>query len=512
MFIFSTINYLPPMLYRLLMLGFLLSACQSPDADSKVEEAPDHPHIIYILADDLGWGDISVQNPEAKVGTPNIDRLAQEGVRFTDMHTPSSVCTPTRYGILTGEYAWRGRLKRGVLYGYDLPLIPENKITVADLLQRNGYYTAGVGKWHLGLPFTVREDSDYTERHQDSVLNDQLGTDEDVDIFQPFGAGGPTDLGFDEYYGIPASLDMAPYGYIENTGWETPPNDSVAGETRSPEYDQGFWRGGEASPGFDHRQVLPKITERAVQVIEEHGQNRSNQALFLYFPLTAPHTPWLPTEEFRGKSRAGKYGDFVMMVDATVGRVMQALEEQGMVENTLIIFTSDNGSHIDHIGEEYQHAANADWRGQKADIHEGGHRVPFVARWPGHIPANQTSRALGCLTDLMATTAAVVADSLAEDVAVDSYNLLPVMLSEQQESPRESVVHHSLDGMFAVRKGDWKLILGQGSGGFTQPRRVEVAEGEPAGQLYNLANDPVEQNNQYAEEPEKVAELRALLQ
>ncbi len=498
------------MLYRpLFFFCLLLSACQPNPESSEEDSSADLPHVVYILADDLGWGDISVQNPESKIQTPNIDRLAQEGMRFTDMHTPSSVCTPTRYGILTGEYAWRSRLKRGVLFGYDLPLIPENKTTVADLMQRNGYYTAGVGKWHLGLPFPVQEGSDYLQRHQDSVTT--LGTSEDVAFLETFEAGGPTDLGFDEYYGIPASLDMAPYGYIENSGWETLPTDSVAAEVRSPDYDKGFWRGGEASPEFDHRQVLPKITERAVKVINEHGQSRTNQPLFLYFPLTAPHTPWLPTEEFRGKSQAGKYGDFVVMVDDVVGQVMQALEEQEMADNTLIIFTSDNGAHLDHVGDEYEHSGNADWRGQKADIHEGGHRVPFIARWPNHIPANQTSSALGCLTDLMATAAATVGDSLANEVGVDSYNLLPVMLGEQPESAREVVVHHSLDGMFSVRQGDWKLIVGRGSGGFTQPRREEVAEGEPTGQLYNLANDPSEQNNLFVEEPEKLEELMAFL-
>ncbi|MEM9830644.1 MAG: arylsulfatase [Bacteroidota bacterium] len=497
------------LLRLLLLLSLLISACQPGTESSEADSKPDHPHIVYILADDLGWGDISAQNPESKISTPNIDQLAREGIRFTDMHTPSSVCTPTRYGILTGEYAWRSRLKRGVLFGYDLPLIPEDKLTIADLMQRNGYYTAGVGKWHLGLPFVVREDSDYLQRHQDSITT--LGTSEDVDIFKAFEIGGPTDLGFDEYFGIPASLDMAPYGYIKNNQWEVPPTDSIAGEVRSPDYDKGFWRGGEASPDFDHRQVLPKITKRAVQIISEHGQARADQPLFLYFPLNAPHTPWLPTEEFRGKSQAGKYGDFVVMVDDVVGKVMQALEEQSMTENTLIILTSDNGSHIDHIGKEYQHTANANWRGQKADIHEGGHRVPFVARWPKRVPANQISNALGCLTDLMATAAAITKDSLANEVGVDSYNLLPVMLGEQQESSREAVVHHSLDGMFSVRKGDWKLVLGRGTGGFTQPRREEVEEGEPAGQLYNLAEDPSEQNDLYAEESEKVEELRSML-
>ena len=498
------------MLLRLsLLLSLLIAACQPSTDSSEVDDIPGHPHIVYILADDLGWGDISVQTPDSNISTPTINQQARERIRFTDMHTPSSVCTPTRYGILTGEYAWRSRLKRGVLFGYDLPLIPEDKVTVADLMQRNGYYTTGVGKWHLGLPYQIKEGSDYRQRHQDSIAT--LGTSEDVDIFKAFETGGPTDLGFDEYYGIPASLDMAPYGYIENNGWETLPTDSVAAEERSLDYDKGFWRGGEASLDFDHRQVLPKITERAVQVIKEHGQTRANQPLFLYFPLNAPHTPWLPTEEFRSKSQAGKYGDFVVMVDDVVGQVMQALEDQGMTDNTLIIFTSDNGAHIDHVGGEYEHAGNANWRGQKADIHEGGHRVPFIARWPNRIPANQTSSALGCLTDLMATAAAITGDSLVAKVGVDSYNLLPVMLSEQQESPREAVVHHSLDGMFSVRKGNWKLILGRGTGGFTPPRREEVTEGEPTGQLYNLAKDPGEQNNLFVEETEKVDELTAVL-
>lgn len=445
------------------------------------------PNIVLILADDLGYGDPGCYNPESKIPTPHLDRLAAEGILFTDAHTPSAVCTPTRYALLTGRYAWRTRLKEGVLWGYSTALLEPDRLTLASLLKKRGYDTAGIGKWHLGL-----------------------GSGEKTDYSQPF-RPAPTDYGFDSFFGIPASLDMDPYLYIENDRPVEMPTKTIQASEHRRKGGGGFWREGKIAPSFRHEEVLDRITGRAVEFIR--GRAGHDRPFFLYFALTAPHTPWLPSEEFRGRSGAGYYGDFAAQVDACVGQVLDALDRAGLTENTLVFFTSDNGAHwlpedIEHFG----HRANFRLRGQKADIWEGGHRVPFLARWPGRIPAGSRSPVTICLADLMATFAALVGEALPEDAGEDSYNLLPALLGQSTAPLREATVHHSMDGMFAIRRGPWKLIEGLGSGGFSSPRREEASPGGPAGQLYHLDEDPGEEHNRYLEHPELVAELAALLE
>lgn len=477
----------------MLILSFMVS-CNS----QKVNQSP---NIVLILADDLGWGDLSVYNQNSKIPTPHIDQLAANGMRFDDMHSPSAVCTPTRYGILTGRYAWRSSLKKGVLWGYSQPLIETERETIASLLQKNGYYTACVGKWHLGLPWQVRNEAKKTLE----------GTRDNTIIDQPLGVGGPNDLGFDFFYGIPASLDMDPYCYIENNQPVQYPVDSVPPMERSDAYDEGFWRAGPASPGFDFQQVLPHLTDKALGVIEDY--TGTEKPLFLYFPLTAPHTPWVPTEAYRSSSQAGKYGDFVVMVDDVVGKVVNALKQKEQLDNTIIIITSDNGAHIDHQDiNRYQHYSNADWRGQKADIHEGGHRVPFIIQWPDVVDAGTENNTTLCLTDILATTADVVRDSLANGSAEDSYSFLPLLLNEDAKIQRPPVIHHSLDGMFAIRKGEFKMIEGLGSGGFTNPKRVIPTDGSGIGQLYNLQIDPSESENLYLSKPDTINNMQAELE
>lgn len=490
-------------LFCLFFFLFAIISCQS----NKNEKENQLPNIVLILADDLGFGDPQSYNTDSKVPTPNIDKLAKEGIRFTDAHTPSSVCTPTRYGLLTGRYCWRTELKSGVLGGYDFPLIKENRETLGDICKNAGYNTAVIGKWHLGLPWQLKE-----ELEGDSVVSKRSGFDKNsdiVDLLKPLGKGGPNDLGFDYSYIIPSSLDIVPYVYLENKSAVELPTDSVVGMNRSKEYDEGFWRGGPASPGFDHQNVLPHLTEKAIQFITKQS---AEKPFFLYFPITAPHTPWVPTEEFRGKSQAGKYGDFVAMVDDVVGQVLKTLEEKGFSENTMVIFTSDNGSHIAHIGKEYNHKANADWRGQKADVYEGGHRVPLVMKWPGKIAPSTSTDQVACLTDIFATFKSILGEETEAEFGEDSYTLLTTLLQKKNDNAREIIVHHSLDGMFSVRKGDWKLNFGRGSGGFTAPRRIEISEGEPMGELYNLQLDPAEENNVYADHPEIVKEFSDLLE
>jgi arylsulfatase A len=489
------------MLPRCWFLAALISAAMAA-AVAPVQADPPaagtaarHPHVVLILADDLGIGDLGCYNPRSKIPTPHLDRLATEGIRFTDAHSPSAVCTPTRYALLTGRYAWRGRLKSGVLYGYSRALIEPGRTTVASLLQEAGYRTVGIGKWHLGLQ-----------------AHDASAGERPVDYRQPL-RPGPLTVGFDRYFGIPASLDMDPYVYLEDDGVVEQPTERIAASQHRRQGGAGFWRGGAIAPSCRHIDVLPTLTERAVAAIDHHAQHHRQQPLFLYVPLSAPHTPWLPTDEYRGRSSAGYYGDFTVQVDATVGKILEALARHEMADEALVIVTSDNGSHwpVEDI-RRWDHAANLHYRGQKADIHEGGHRVPFVARWPGRVPAGAVSDELLCLTDMLATLAAVVGLDLPNEAGEDSFNMLPALLDQPRRQPiRPAAIHHSRTGMFAIRQADWKLIEGLGSGGFTAPVRVEPNAGEPAGQLYNLRDDPSEQHNLYAQRPEIVQRLTAQL-
>ena len=461
------------------------SACSRPGDSAGAGELP---NIVFILADDMGYGDPGSYNPASRIPTPNIDALAAEGMRLTDAHSPSAVCTPTRYGVLTGRYAWRTRLKSGVLDGYSPALIEGGRLTVASLLQRHGYRTAIVGKWHLGL-----------------------GPAGPTDYGQPL-RPGPNAVGFEHFFGIPASLDMAPYVFVENERPVESPTDSIAASVGRRRGGNGFWRAGPIALRFRHIDVVGRLTDEAVGFIE--GQQASDRPFFLYFPFSAPHTPWLPTAEFAGISEAGPYGDFAAQVDAAIGSVLDALAGSGFGDNTLVIVTSDNGAHwLESDIDEHGHRANGELRGQKADIWEGGHRVPFIARWPGRIAAGSSSAETVSLVDLLATVAEIVGDALPPDAAEDSYSLLPVLVGERFDTPlREATVHHSLHGMFSIRQGPWKLILGRGSGGFTEPRLLEPGPGEPRGQLYNLDEDPAETANLYEAYPDVVARLRDLLQ
>lgn len=475
-------KFIPVLLTGLLSYFALTTGVEAQVSDSL-------PNIVLVMADDLGHGDLGCYNADSKIPTPNMDQLAKQGMRFTDAHSPSAVCTPTRYGVLTGRYCWRSRLKRGVLWGYSPALIEPGRMTLASLMKKHGYHTACVGKWHLGL-----------------------GTAAKTDYAKPL-SPGPNNVGFDYFFGIPASLDMDPYVYVENERVVEAPSGSIGKSEMRRGGGGGFWRAGPIAPGFRHIDVLPKITEKAVEVIDQHAKRSPARPLFLYFPLSAPHTPWLPTQQFEGKSKAGPYGDFTVQVDSTVGQVMQALRRNKLDENTLLIVTSDNGAHwLPGDIEKYGHRANGPLRGQKADIWEGGHRVPLLVRWPEKIKAGSTSDQTACHTDFFATFAALVDHRLPNDAGEDSYNLLPALLGQGlDQSIREATVHHSLGGTFAIRHGPWKLILGRGSGGFTSPRVIKPKQGEPAGQLYHLGDDPAEQTNLYLDQPGVVSKLTTLL-
>jgi len=456
-----------------------------------------NPNIIFVMADDMGYGDLSCYGA-AKISTPNMDKVANEGMLFTDAHSSSAVCTPSRYSVLTGRYCWRTWRKSGVGGGFSLPLIDPARTTVASLLKKNGYATAAVGKWHVGLEWQPKEGQ---------KIDTENWVDEGkVDYTKPI-IGGPTRLGFDYFFGIAGSLDMPPYCFIENDQTV-----GIPSEEKSPYNAQQ--RKGFMTPGWNDEEVDVNFAKKAVNFIEQHVENNPEQPFFLYLTPSAPHRPCVAPDFLKGASQAGPRGDMVCVVDWMVGEILQTLENLDAADNTLLIVTSDNGARpCDVDGNTYGHKSCGDLRGCKADIWDGGHREPFVVRWPNKIKPGTVSNQTICLADLMATCAAIVGEELPDNTAEDSYNILPILLDEESDKPvRETIVHHSLDGMFSIRQGPWKLIMGRGSGGFSKPRRKEIKPGEPKGQLYNMENDLAESKNLWDEYPEIVENLTMLLE
>lgn len=455
------------------------------------------PNLIYIFADDMGTGDVSCLNKDAKWKTPNLDQLAAQGMRCTDAHSSSAVCTPSRYSVLTGRYNWRSTLKKGVTGGYSQPILEDGRLTVASMLRDQGYKTACVGKWHLGLEWPLK-DGGIASTYQD---------EEQVDFTKPI-TNSPIDHGFDYYYGISASLDMPPYVYIEN-------RKMTASSVSSMEQIEGkkYMRAGVIGDDFKPEEVLPKITEKVESLID--GFAKQDEPFFIYFPLPAPHTPILPTEEFQGKSGTNEYGDFCLQVDDTAGRVMKALEKNGLTHNTIVIFTADNGCSPMADFEElakFGHNPSYVYRGHKADIFEGGHRIPFIARWPQAIKAGSESGQTFCLTDLTATMAAITGYALPDNAAEDSVSNLGIWDGTAAAPVREATVHHSINGSFSIRKGKWKLEMCPGSGGWSDPKpNSEEVKSLPPIQLYDVAADIGETTNLQDKHPEIVEELKALL-
>jgi arylsulfatase A len=444
------------------LTGELAFAANSPQTTGG------RPNILILLVDDLGIGDPGCYNPASKIRTPHIDRIAREGMRFTDVHSSSSVCSPTRYGILTGRYSWRGRLKSGVLNGYSRALIEPGRATIASILKEHGYATAGIGKWHLGFQDFEPGRSEQEQR---------------VDYARPL-RPGPLTVGFDEFFGIPASLDMPPYVFVENDRLSEMPTAKV-GPSGDARYARGpFWRAGAAAPSFRHADVLPRLTERAVAFLDRQAKSADRKPFFLYLALSGPHTPYLPSAKFRGQSGAGDYGDFVETIDASVGDVLAALDRNGLAQNTFLVFASDNGARwTPEEISQFDHRAHLNNRGQKSDIYDGGHRIPCVARWPGKVRPGSTSDELGCLVDLMATCTGVAGVPLPENAAEDSFDLRPALFEQPHEPIREAVIHHSGSGMFAIRSREWKLVEGLGSGAFTPPTHIQPKRGQPDAQL-----------------------------
>lgn len=477
------------------LMSFSIMAAQSKKQDQA-------PNIIYILADDMGYGDVRSFNPESKIPTPNLDEMAANGIKFTDVHTSSAVCTPTRYGILTGRYNWRSSLKSGVLSGYSKSLIKQEQTTVAEVLKAQGYHTAYIGKWHLGWDWKILEEDPKRNR-------DDLHARPVVDFTAPI-KNGPSSHGFDYSFGFCGSLDMAPYVYVENDkATMVPTKTTVSVE------DKGFWRKGLTSDDFNHATVLQDLTNKAVSYISNKA--KEEKPFFLYFPLPAPHTPILPTTEFLGKSNTNMYGDFVMQVDDVVRQIREVLKQQGISENTLLIFTSDNGCSPKANFEELakvQHDPSYKFRGNKADIFEGGHHVPFIVEWPAKALKNASSDKIICTTDFLATCADITGYQLKDSEGVDSYSMLPLIKGESDKEIRDYIVHHSINGSFAIRKGSWKLNLCPGSGGWSYPRPQDIKRENldlPNMQLYNLKNDIGETKNLIDQYPKIAKELKAAL-
>ena len=431
------------------------------------------PNLVYVICDDLGYGDVQCLNPKnGKIPTPHVDKLASEGMIFTDAHSGSSVCTPTRYGLLTGRYSWRTRLQSGVVQGFAPCLIAEDRPTVAGFLKEQGYHTAIIGKWHLDFKYLDPKSGKYFSRKEHKT--------------PPVGAkipDGPLHRGFDHFRGFHHARNM----------------EAVIEDDRVIAHDPPI-------------NMLPRLTRESVDYIE--SRKGKKEPFFLYVPLGSPHTPILPTPEWEGKSGLGKYGDFVMQTENVVGEIQAALKRIGEEENTLFVFTSDNGcSKAAGIGElaGKGHRVSAHLRGSKADLWDGGHRIPFIVKWPGKVKSGSRSNQLICLTDLFATVADLLGSDLPKGSAEDSVSFLPALSGRKIVSTRSGVIHHSISGHFAYRQGPWKLLLARASGGWTSPRENQ-ARGEAPGQLYDMESDVGERKNLYREKPEVVAKLLALLE
>ena len=453
-----------------------------------IADAAEKPNILIIYADDMGYGDCTINNPESKIPTPNIDRLAKEGLRFTDAHSPSTTCTASRYGLLTGITPAR----RGVVNGINQlgPVLEAKELTIAEMLKARGYATRMVGKWHLGFERTPSE-----------------GRRPVLDLSKPF-TGGPIDHGFESFLGMNSAMSSGPYYFIRDRGPEVMPTGSTAGTKAKDRDRRETYAAGELAPGFVHEEVNARLCDEVVGIIRKHAAQSDSPPLFLYYAMLQPHTPWLPEARFAGKSGAGPYGDYMVQLDHELGRVLAALKESGMEKQTLVFFTSDNGAlWPDADIEKYGHRANGPLSGGKARPEEGGHRVPFIARWPGHIPAGTTTAALVNHTDFLATFAELLEVDLAKATAgfpsIDSHSFLPVLKMPDAGHDRPAMAVTA--GSF--RDGEWKLTFTRG------PRSTgaDGREAEHAG-LYDLSEDIGETRDLSTSHPERKAQLFAAYQ
>lgn len=475
------------------------------------------PHILIILADDVGFGDVSCFNPEAKVPTPHLDRLAGQGMRFTDAHSAATVCTPTRYSLLTGQMCFRTGYA-SVFTGAGGPcLIPPERLTIAEMLKQAGYRTAMVGKWHVGMTFYDKHGRAIHDGGRDAVL--RIDHTRRID-------GGPVDQGFDRFFGTACcpTTDWL-YASIDDDRVPVPPTGPID-TSRYPtnDYTHDF-RPGYAAPGFDASEVDLVFLDKSRAFLRNHLAEHPEQPFFLLHSTQAVHLPSIPAKQFRGQTRAGPHGDFIHELDWIVGELMKTLEDLGVADDTLVVFCSDNGPEAPTViamRRDHAHDGARPWRGVKRDQWEGGHRTPWIVRWPGKVAPGSTSSQLISTTDLMATCAAVVGRDLPNDAAEDSYDMLPVLLGEQRGAPlRPYLIQQTTGRTLSIRVGDWKYIDHAGSGGndydstdarwSMKPFALPDTDPGAPGQLYNLAADPGETTNLFSRHPEVVTRLKAML-
>tara|TARA_R110002096_G_scaffold386921_1_gene581079 strand:+ start:16815 stop:18329 length:1515 start_codon:yes stop_codon:yes gene_type:complete len=471
------------------------------------------PNILLVLADDLGYGDVGCYNPDSKVPTPHLDQMARDGMRFTDAHSPSTVCTPTRYSILTGQMAFRLNYP-GVFTGAGGPcLITKDRLTLPEMLRQQGYETAMFGKWHIGLSFLDQQGNPINENGLEAVKR--------IDYSRSI-PDAPIHLGFDHFFGTACcpTTDWL-YAFIDGDRVPVPPTQTVD-KSKLPTHEWSYdCRPGLVAPDFDLEEVDMVFLEKSLQFLDQHTKAKPDKPFFLFHSLQAVHLPSFPGKEFQGKSQAGPHGDFIFQFDHIVGQLLNQLENLGLADNTLVIVTSDNGPEVGttlNMRKSFDHDGARPWRGLKRDNWEGGHRVPLIARWPGKIQPSTTTDQTVCLTDLMATCAALVDAKLPNQSAEDSFNLLPVLIGEATSPIRKFTLHQTISLALAIRMGKWKYLDHRGSGGNRygkerlRPLALPSSEPDAPGQLYDLERDPGETTNLYSEELETVKRLKDLLE
>lgn len=499
-----------------ILAAFIVSACAAPQPRSETEAAPpNRPNIIVLYADDLGYGDIGAYNEHSKIPTPHIDKLAAEGIRFVDAHSSSGICTPSRFALLTGQYHWRRTHE--IVGSFGPSVFKTGEFTIAKMLQENGYRTAVIGKWHLGWDWeAIKVEGDHSiETTLPWGKPYTLYMPEAFDWSKPI-PGGPLDHGFDYYYGD-GTINFPPYAFIENDRVLTPPT-AMMNETVFPERAEGDWefRPGPMDESWNPMNVLPTITEKAVDWI---SQQNAEQPFFLYFSFPSPHAPIVPNESFVGTSQAGPYGDFVVETDAMVGQLMTALENAGFKENTLVIFSSDNGPEKFAYERQrrFDHWSSGKFRGLKRDVFEGGHRIPLIMSWPKQITPNSVAPHTFSQVDLAATIAGILNHKLDYEEAIDSVDYSELLRghSPNEKQFRTVTIQNTFEGVYALRQGDW-LYINAADGVHTAVPDWYVAEMDysietTGGLLYNLADDPGQTNNLYLQYPQRVEDMHRLL-
>jgi len=493
----------------MLILSFVLAGISTAGAN--------RPNILFILADDLGYGDVACYNPEAKAPTPHLDALARQGMRFTDAHSASTVCTPTRYSLLTGRMAFRTG-KGGVFTGVGGPcLIEADRLTLGGMLQKQGYATAMFGKWHIGMTFYDKDGKPINQGGMAGVKR--------IDYSRP-ATGAPIHRGFDQFYGTVScpTTDWL-YAYVDGDRIPVPPT-GLLDKTNLPKHPYARDnRQGMIAPNFDVEEVDLVFLKKSKAFLRSHVRENPDKPFFLLHSMQAVHLPSFPADQFKGKTKAGPHGDFIFEMDWIVGELMKTLDDLGIAEDTIVMFGSDNGPEVPTViamRRDHKHDGARPWRGVKRDQWEGGHRTPFIVRWPGKVKAGTVCDEPLSLTDVFATCAAVVDATLPNDVAEDSFNMLPVLLGTQgKQRIRPYLLQQTWTLKMSLRKGDWKLLDHKGSGGSNYERGGEwglkqyaIADTDPdaPGQLYNLAGDPGETINVYSKHPEIVAKLKTLLE